>query len=251
MSQEINNRETANRETTNRVKGAEGAAAVNRALAIVAAVESAGAPISLSDISRVTGLYKSTILRLIASLEKGALVVQRTDLKYELGPFAFRLGRAYDASHPLRERVLETLGWLVAQGTESASFHVRYDDERRLCLFRVDSQHSTLDNVKAGDLLPLERGAPARVINYYLRLVGTPLPKDAPLVIASFGERNPSCAALSCPVFSNDDHFIGALSLSGPRERFSDETIAQMTPLLLEAGRTLSERLGGRWPGIN
>jgi len=246
MSQEI-----ANRETASRSKGTEGAAAVNRALAIVAAVEGAATPISLSEISRVTGLYKSTILRLIASLEKAALVVQRTDLKYELGPFAFRLGRAYDASHPLRERVLETLGWLVAQGTESASFHVRYDRERRLCLFRVDSQHSTLDNVKAGDLLPLGRGAPAKLIDYYLGHVGSPLPKDAMLAVVSFGERNPSCAALSCPVFSNGDHFIGALSLSGPRERFSDEAIARMTPILLDAGRALSERLGGSWPGTN
>lgn len=231
-----------------REKDADGVAAVDRALVIVAAVESAAAPVSLSELSRQTGLYKSTILRIVASLEKGALVVQRPDLKYELGPLAFRLGRAYDASHPLRERVLETLDRLVAQGTESASFHVHYDDEQRLCLFRVDSRHSTLDNVKAGDLLPLGRGAPAKVINRYFGHAGGPLPSDSPLVFTSFGERNPSCAAVSCPVFGSGNQFVGALSLSGPLERYTDEAIAHMTPLLLEAGRALSERLGGRWP---
>ncbi|CAG9259694.1 IclR family transcriptional regulator [Paraburkholderia unamae] len=235
-------------ETATPPKDAEGVAAVDRALAIVAAVEGAAAPVSLSELSRLTGLYKSTILRLVASLEKGALVVQRPDLKYELGPLAFRLGRAYDASHPLRERVLETLDRLVGQGTESASFHVRYDEEQRLCLFRVDSRHSTLDNVNAGDLLPLGRGAPAKVINYYFGRACASLPKDTPLVFTSFGERNPSCAAVSCPVFGSGDQFVGALSLSGPLERYSEEAIAHMTPLLLAAGRALSERLGGRWP---
>ncbi len=230
-------------ETVTPPKDAEGVAAVDRALAIVAAVERAAPPVSLSELSRLTGLYKSTILRLVASLEKGALVVQRADLKYELGPLAFRLGRAYDASHPLRERVLETLDRLVDQGTESASFHVRYDEEQRLCLFRVDSRHSTLDNVNTGDLLPLGRGAPAKVISYYFGRACGSLPKDTPLIFTSFGERNPSCAAVSCPVFGSGDQFVGALSLSGPLERYSEAAIAHMTPLLLEAGRALSERL--------
>jgi len=225
-----------------------GVAAVDRAFAILGAVENTAEPISLSELSRVTGLYKSTILRLLASLEKAALVIQRPDLKYELGPFAFRLGRAYDASHQLKERVLETLDRLVAQGTESASFHVRYDDHQRLCLFRVDSQHSTLDNVKSGDLLPLERGAPAKVIRWYFPRSGTPVPANTPLVFTSFGERNPSCAALSCPVFGTMGQFIGALSLSGPLERYYDETIARMTPLLLTAAEALTRSLGGRWP---
>jgi DNA-binding IclR family transcriptional regulator len=227
-----------------------GVAAVDRAFAIVRAVADAPAPISLSELSRATGLYKSTVLRLLASLGKSSIVLQRLDLKYELGPLAFLLGRAYDTGHSLKDRVLGTLNELVRQGTESASFHVRYDEHQRLCMYRVDSHHSTLDNVSAGDLLPLQRGAPAKVINLYFPYSGQTPPPDQPLLLKSFGERNPSCAAISCPVFGPSGQFVGALSLSGPLERYSEEAIDRMEPLLLAAGKSLTRSLGGSWPII-
>lgn len=46
----------------------------------------------------------------------------------------------------------------------SASFHVRQGNQR-LCLFRVDSPQPIRDHIRAGDLLPLDRGVGgARVI---------------------------------------------------------------------------------------
>ena len=45
-----------------------GVAAVNRALSILVAFDGQAAPLSLSELSRGTGLYKSTILRLLESL---------------------------------------------------------------------------------------------------------------------------------------------------------------------------------------
>src|SRR5690606_10619272 len=112
-----------------------------------------GEPISLADLSRATGFYKSTLLRLIGSLEKAALVVRRLDGRYSLGPYAHVLGRAYEATYHITEIILPLLQDLVDQGTESASFHVYNDAGTRACVLRVDSHHSTLDRVRAGDLL--------------------------------------------------------------------------------------------------
>lgn len=229
--------------------GAEGVAAVDRALAIVTALEQSSAAVTLSELSRLTGLYKSTLLRLLISLERSALVLHRGDGRYVLGPFCARLGRAFNASNQLQEYVVPVLERLVAQGTESSSFHVRYDDRLRLCLFRVDSHHSTLDSVRAGDLMPLAAGAPAKVIKYYhgndnLQNRDT----DAQLVFFSYGERNPSCAAVAGPVFGPGGQFVGALSLSGPKERFTDETVKTMTDLLTVESRQLTVALGGTWP---
>ncbi|MAM12468.1 MAG: IclR family transcriptional regulator, partial [Rhizobiaceae bacterium] len=50
-------------------KTSRGVAAVDRALKIVAALEASTMPRNLSEISRATGLYKSTILRLLESLQ--------------------------------------------------------------------------------------------------------------------------------------------------------------------------------------
>ena len=64
----------------------------------------------------------------------------------------------------------------------------------------------------------------------------------------SLGERDPSCAGVAAPVFGTLGRVVGALSLSGPKERFTEESIAVLRPLLAEAAKEISESLGGRYP---
>lgn len=218
----------------------DGVAAVDRALLIASTLERHTAPMTLADLSRATGLYKSTILRLMASLERASLVIRRADQSYVLGHLAQRLGWAYEATHQHREAVYPVLEWLVGQGSESASFHVIHDPNHRLCMFRIDSNHPTLDSIDAGDLLPMDRGAPAKVLRE--------LP-SANLAHTSFGEREASCAAVSAPVYAADGSVAGAISLSGPSERFTPSAVKHMTKLILQATRRATEAMGGQWSG--
>lgn len=224
-----------------------GVAAVDRAMAIAQALEEARRPLSLAEIARATGLYKSTILRLMVSLERCGLVLRRADQHYTLGPFAFRLGKAYDANAPLEATLLPLMQQLVRDGMESPSFHVRHDSRTRLCLLRVDSLHSTLDRVRVGDLMPLAAGAPGKVLR------GVPpdplLGTLSPLLQVSFGERDPGCAAVAGPVYGPGNILLGALSLSGPLDRFNPATVQVMGPALLAACRLATAQLGGQWPG--
>jgi DNA-binding IclR family transcriptional regulator len=226
-----------------------GVAAVDRALAIAAAVEAAAGPVTLAELARATGLYKSTLLRLLASLERYALVVRRADQRYALGHFALRLGQAFEATYHLKECVLPVLEWLIEQGTESPSFHVWHDDDMRLCVYRIDSKHSTLDRVRAGDLLPIRRGAPGKVLRAFKN--GYAQARGAELVYPSYGERDPACAAVSCPVFGPGGELVGALSLSGPLERFSVIAVNKMSRPLLTAAKKATHALGGPWPGAS
>ena len=220
---------------------AGGVAAVDRALSVIAAFVGAAAPLGLADIARTTGLYKSTVLRLLASLEKNTCVVRLADGRYTLGAMAFRLGHAYEQSHGIKARLLPLLQNLVSQGCESASFHIWHGPEQRLCLLRVDSHHSTLDRVRTGDLLPLRRGAAGRVL-----VANTPPGRpEAHLVIPTFGERDPACAGVACPVFGPGSSLVGALSLSGPMERFTPAAVAAMSRPLLLAAVAATEALGG------
>ena len=73
-----------------------------------------------------------------------------------------RLHGLYAASFSLDAVVLPVLRELVAATGESAAYHVRQaqgDSWARLCLYRVDSPHVVRDHVRAGDLLPADRGA--------------------------------------------------------------------------------------------
>lgn len=224
----------------------QGVAAVDRALSIVLVLQVAAQPLTLADLARATGLYKSTLLRLLASLERYALVVRRPDQHYSLGQFAFRLGQSFEATFDLKQYIFPALQKLIAQGTESASFHIWHDEKTRQCLFRIDSNHATLDRIKPGDLLPLNRGAAGKVLREFR--AGVQVHDDTDLVCVSFGERGPACAAIACPVFGSGGVLLGALTLSGPQERFSDTAVKRMGKHLLTTAQQTTEALNGHWP---
>jgi DNA-binding IclR family transcriptional regulator len=233
----------ASEEPTERV------AAVNRALNILAALAAVAEPLRLAQIAQATGLYKSTILRLMSSLAGAGYVMRLRDGRYGLGASAFRLGLAYERQNPVRRHVLPVLNDLVANGTESSSFHVIHDATTRLCLFRVNSSHSTLDRIEAGSLFPLDRGAAGRVLLAYSRPDDPTHEALRELGYAfSRGERDPSCCGLAAPVFGPTGEIAGAISLSGPGERFTEGAIAHMRRLLLKSSKQVTQLLGGAVP---
>ncbi|WP_313348306.1 IclR family transcriptional regulator [Paracoccus sp. (in: a-proteobacteria)] len=217
-----------------------GVAAVDRALTLLAALVDAAAPLSLAELSRRSGFYKSTVLRLMESLERGNLVTRLQDTSYTLGPMAWRLGNAFERSNDLTALVTPVLEGLVAKGTESASFHVPFDTRSRLCLLRVDSAHSTLDSVRQGQVLPLVGAAGTIIRNVREHGPAEYLHRE----LRSFGERDASCAGVARAVFGPGDRLLGVLSLSGPIERFTDEAVERMGGLLNEAVADLSRKLG-------
>ncbi|MES2031155.1 MAG: helix-turn-helix domain-containing protein [Pseudomonadota bacterium] len=227
----------------------EGVAAVERALSIVAALETADQPMTLAELAVRTGFYKSTILRLLGSLIPTGYVTRLPDGSYDLGPTAFRLGVAFTRKNALGHHVLPALQELVDRGTESASFHVRQDADNRVCLFRVNSRHATLDRVEAGHSYALLRGAAGHIILAYAGSTGPRY--DAIRATGSdvsLGERDPSCAAVAAPVFGPRGMLVGVISLSGPRERFGEAEIAEMKRVLGPVAEKLTINLGGEWP---
>jgi DNA-binding IclR family transcriptional regulator len=217
-------------------------AALERALSVLAVFERYPGPVSLARIADATGLYKSTILRFMESFEAHGYVQRLPDGQFKVGPTLFRLGTVFGKTQSSRDLILSTLERLVAQGTESASFHVR-DGQQRLCLYRVDSRHTTLDTVKAGDHLPLERGAAGKVLLAWSGGCGKELDqvrKDGHSL--SKGERDPACWALAAPVFGRDGALLGAISLSGPKERFTPASIERMTAQLRQESAECSSQ---------
>src|SRR3546814_421712 len=192
---------------------AEGVAAVERALTILAAFEQASEPLTLSELSRRSGLYKSTALRLLESLRKFSYVSVTGGGRYELGPTVLRLGRVYQQNSRLQEKLLPVFQQIVAAGSESPSFFIRQGRDERLCVFRLDSNHSTLDRVKTGLVLPLDRGAASHVIRAIDDgAAGAKFDRiRADGYAISYRETSPDCAAVAAPIFGGNNVLTGAL----------------------------------------
>lgn len=222
---------------------ASGVAAVDRALAVLAAFRPGDASLTLHDLAERTGFYKSTILRLLASLARSECVVRLPDGSYQPGPMLLRWGRLYLGAVKAETHVKPVLEQLVRDAGESATFYSQQQGAR-VCLARVDSAHAVRDHVKVGDVLPLDRGAGGRVLTAF----GTPAKVRkwrGTMVIAAFRERESEGAGLAAPVFGPGEALRGAISLSGPALRFSEANLPRLTKALLRAAAELTARLGG------
>lgn len=211
-----------------------GAAAVDRALSLLSAFQPGDEALSLAQFAERTHLYKSTVLRLLASLEHARLIRRQDDGRYALGMEIARLHGLYAASQSLDRIVLPVLRALVAATGESAAYHVRQpqgDSWVRLCQFRVDSSHVVRDHVRAGDILPNDRGVGARVLIAFGPEAELPRgAKERKLYdtiraqgwCALIGDRTAELAGISAPVFHADGSLAAAVTLTMPTHRYDE-----------------------------
>lgn len=224
-----------------------GAAAVDRALSLLAAFRGGDDALSLAELSARTQLYKSTALRLLASLEHARLLQRLDDGRYCLGAEIGRLHGLYAASFSPQRVILPVLKQLVAATGESAAYHVRQGGAR-VCLYRVDSPQPVRDHMEKGDLLPLARGSGGRVLSAFEPQLAAAAPPRERRVLAQVreqgywagvGDRLAEVAGISAPVFGADGAIAAALTLTMPSHRFD---LRHVKPVL-QAARRLSGKV--------
>ena len=218
----------------------DGVASVDKALTILRLFNPLKPELTLAQISLETGLYKSTSLRMLASLENAGLVTKRMDGKYILGPSVAALHGAYQANASLENIAMPILKMLVDSTQESAAFYVRQGD-KRLCLLRVDSNQALRDHIKTGDLLPLDKGAGGKVLMAFEGTSGKVFSKiREEMVLAISGDRVKEIAGVSSPVF-NAQGLIGVITLTMPAYRMLDK----QKRIVKDSAKRLTELLGG------
>lgn len=220
-----------------------GVAAVDRALDILEAFRRGNPVLTLAEISRLTGLYKSTILRLLGSLERYGFVWQRADGSYQLGASLLSFAAVFQDSFDLRQFVDPVLAQLVAQTSESATFFIR-DGGSQVCLFRAEGLHMVRDySLRPGARSELNKGAASTTLLAFEEGLRRPITRDA-MASVSVGNVDLDMAAIGVPVFGADGNLQGVMTVSGPAQRFTPEYIDKLRPAAVDAAITLSLRLG-------
>ncbi|PLC51999.1 IclR family transcriptional regulator [Pollutimonas nitritireducens] len=227
----------------------EGVAAVNRALQVLNAFESSEDGLTLSMLANETGLYQSTILRLLESLMLAGFVKRLPDGRYVVGPRALILSEMYRRSFNMTDYVVPRLKQLVAAVDECASLYVREGDQR-ICLHHIQPRRSVRMHVVEGKHFGLNVGAAGHVI----RAIGDGAEGERYDTIrrlgysVSQGERDPESAAVACPVFMHGTSLMGAISVVIPLYRFDEATLEKLVPEIKRTALELSEDLGGISP---
>ncbi|MGE5526566.1 MAG: IclR family transcriptional regulator [Rhodospirillaceae bacterium] len=224
----------------------DGVAAVDRALAILDAYTETDDRLTLAELAKRTGFYKSTLLRLASSLERRGYLVRLEDRSWRLGPAASRLGSIYLAAFNLGDVVEPVLQSLAAKTGETASFNVR-DGDVRVCLYRVESQQRLRDHVRQGEVLPLDRGAGGKVLLAFGGAAGELFDRiRAAGVYTAFGERDPGLGGISSPVFGARGVLAGVVTISFPVSRLDRDAATRLESVVRAHADEISMRLGGR-----
>lgn len=223
--------------------GNEGVAAVEKALSLLDCFKPGAESQSLAALAQASGMHKTTVYRLMNSLERMGYVVRSQAGNYSLGHRVLYLGKLFEQSFQLSAVVEPVLYELAAATRESASYYV-LDKGHRLCLFRAEPSEGLRETRLAGTSLPLDDTAVSQVIRIWG--LGEQLYDEPPkLPLFTAGMRDVHIAAFATPVFGAGDKFMAALVLSGPASRLSAaHATGELDEPQLRAGADLSRRLG-------
>lgn len=218
---------------------------VHKAIAVLDQFLAAPAGLTLTQLAARTGMHKSTILRLCATLEQNGLLQRDRSMAYRIGPKIWQLAGVYRQQFSLEEIVRPLLAALRDRTSESASLYIAVGDER-VCLYRENSRHPLRHHLEEGSRLPLAEGVVGKVLAAFLGAEGGEfdrIRRDGHLVDQG---RSPDTAAAAVPVFGAGGELEGALVVSGPQTRFDARARRAALRLLQEAAGEFQRRLPAR-----
>ncbi|MFV2000110.1 MAG: IclR family transcriptional regulator [Acidimicrobiia bacterium] len=230
-----------------------------------------GATVGVTELAQHLGLSKAVVHRILTSLRvKGFVGIDESTHRYSLGPAALALGLTYLQQIDVRDEARSVLRGLSERTNETATLSVRRGDVR-IYVDQITPPREVKMTVQLGHPYPLHAGGSSKALLAHLPesaideyLIG-PLDALSSVTITdpdeireelerirtqgyavSFGERQEGASSIAAPVFDHENHPIAAISVCGPVERFR-EKIDDIAPILLEATRQLSRKLG--WEG--
>jgi DNA-binding IclR family transcriptional regulator len=225
---------------------------------------------TVSDLARATGLHKSVVARLMATMAVDGFVVQDPATKaYRVGPQAFAVGSAYEpltvldrVARPVMVDLTDRCGHASYLGVPAGSHWV--------FLIAVESPRSVRVTIEVGENRYYHSDAIGKILlsgmdeGQIRALLGPdPLPKvtsntidtlDALLTevarvrragVAFNREESISGAtAIGVPVYDGRGAIVAGLSVVYPTHIVTADEAGELTDLLRDAGRRISQHLG-------
>lgn len=216
--------------------------------------------LSLTEIAGEAGLHKSTVHRLMTTLEEKGFVSRDVSTeKYRLGIKIWELSAHLSNTDDPALLLLPTMEKLRDELEETVSLYVR-DGRERLRIQAVQSNQAIRRVAPVGARLPLYVGASSKILvafasereqEYIMSdpiwpdSVGRSAFRDQLKEIRSVGyaisveEREQGATSVAAPVFDLKGNLAAALSVSGPLARLPVEKLKGYAPLLMERARQM------------
>lgn len=220
--------------------------------------------LSLTEIAVRVSLHKSTVHRLLASLEgKGFILRNFATDKYRLGFRIWELSANMVHSDDPAMILLPEMERLRDQLDETISLYV-CDGLERVRVQAVESNQAIRRVAPIGARLPLYVGASSKILVAFAEpqllealMSAHNLPSALERTVflrqlaeakalgyaTSVEERELGTAAVAVPIYNQAQQLVASLAVSGPSNRLTLAKMKEHAPILIEAARRMSKML--------
>ena len=242
---------------------------IERAAALMRCFSEASPELGVTELSERLRLHKSTVARFLATLQKEGFVSQNpTTHKYRLGVGLISLAGVALGRVDVRHAAYYHIDELVEQTQESASVSI-LDGSECVNVLNKPSPRPVRYVNWIGRRLPLHCTASGKVLLAWLSpaervaLLPRVLQRHTPSTISSFDQLHQAlddvCAAgfataleeyeegfcaIAAPIRGHDGQARGALAVSGPAFRLSQDTLHEFADVLLITAGRISAEMG-------
>lgn len=222
-------------------KRRRGVASLEVGVRVLSTLADAGKAMMLKDIAAASGMPPAKVHRYLASFLRTGMVSQDgRSGRYDLGPFAARLGVAALARHDVIKRATGQLA-LLRNDIRETCFLSCWSDSGPMVFRWEDSLRPVTVNVLVGSVMPLLRSATGRVFLAFMpwsRLTGLLSDElsavgmteaEAGALAAAIrdrglarieGELQVDIDALAAPLFDQIGHMVGSVTALGRSGKF-------------------------------
>jgi len=210
---------------------------------------------TLRDLVERSGLPKTTVVRLLSTLEQRVLVTAREDGRYSLGPAFLPWVRVAESLWDVNEATRRIMQALVDDIGETVNVYVRQGTSR-MSIAQQEGTHTVRNVIEVGKPMPLWGGSASTILlaaapDIIEEVAKFGKTEEGPLrervqaaadagYAVSVGERELGATAISAPIRNSNGRLLAALSMSGPSTRFTDDLLKRGIGAITDAAKTIS-----------
>lgn len=247
---------------------------VSKALSLLSFFSRARSTIGLSEMTRLSGLNKATVYRLLTELaEKGFVEQVGSGREYRLGPVFPRFAALREAAVPMREVTENLLAELSEATGETAHMSIMEGDQLTVVSFSYSPRHGTRVTMEDAERIAFHSTSSGHAVLAHStddlvdRVLSQPLEKKTeftevnPEVIRRHLKEVRACGIAesvsghemdvhshACPIFDSAQKCFGAVAVAAPVARMTPDLRDTIRREVTRTALSMTRLLGGFVP---
>lgn len=243
---------------------------VGRALDIISIVSSKKGGLGVTEIAKQIDINKSSVYRILSTLVQYGYIEQDIETgRYKLGYKFLEISSKLLDSIDLRSEAMPFLQDLE-RDTNEVIHLVVYDQGEVVYIEKLEGNETLRTHSRVGKRAPMHCTSVGKAILAYLptNIVmdiidrkGLPIHTDHTITekeeflqelnrvkqkgyALDLEENEYGITCIAAPIFDHSGNVVASVSVSGPTTRMSNARLDELKPMMIEASKAISERLG-------